>query len=408
MGLKHNTGVTNDGLVFGYDTGIGVNNNETGTRFYPGEPTTNLHSSTQSQNQLIGMSGVSLSYVGEEDGYLKYSMSGTFSGGSYPYIMRLANTSFTGGVKYSTQAKIKTNVPHKFNYFGTTGVSYVNQPMDHGGTVSSVLKDDGCYLVKREGFAYTSTTSQPGYLFTNPINNTTFSSGTDFVFIKNFQVEQKDHCTPHTPTSRSNTNSLIDLKRNLSVDLSSVSFDSTGQPVFDGTDDKGVINNFPHIWADSMSMECVVKFEDSGRSIIFGNFNVGAHDVNFEQSGGALRMYWNRGERNIFTASNVVTTNGSSYHHCVIVRDVYNNCFKFYVDGVLINTTSNSGTNITFTSASGFTIPSGFNTFRFGGDTRNGDTIHNGEIPIIRIYNRCLKANEVSINYSAYKNRFNI
>ena len=87
MGLKHNTGVTNDGLVFGYDTGIGVNNNETGTRFYPGEPTTNLHSSTQSQNQLIGMSGVSLSYVGEEDGYLKYSMSGTFSGGSYPYIM---------------------------------------------------------------------------------------------------------------------------------------------------------------------------------------------------------------------------------------------------------------------------------------------------------------------------------
>ena len=409
MGILHNTGVTNDGLVFGYDTGVGVNNNEIGTRFYPGEPTTNLQSSNQSTNQLFGMQGVTVSYVGEEDGYSKYSMNGTFSAGTYPYCMYLPGVSFTGGVKYSTQAKIKTNVSHKFNYFGATGVSYVNQPMDHSGTVSSVLKDDGCYLVKREGFAYTSTTTQPGYLFTNPINNTTFSSSSDFVFIKNFQIEQNDHCTPHTLTSRSNTTSLIDLKRGVNIDVSSVSFNSTGQPDFDGTDDKGVVTNFPHIWADSVTMECVVKFEDDGRSIIFGNYNVSANDVNFEKlTNGVLRFYWNRGERDITSSSGVVTTNGSSYHHCVFVRDVYNNCFKFYVDGILVNTISNAGTNITFTSNSGFTMPSGHNTFRFGGDTRNGDTIHNGEIPIIRLYNRCLKADEVTRNFNAYKNRFNL
>ena len=431
MGLQHHIGVTNDGLVFGYDTGYGVNDNKTGTRFYPGEPTVSLNRpAVNSPGILLGMSGVTLSFVDIlEDGSVKYSMSGTFSGGSYPYIMRLNSTSFTGGTKYSTQAKVKTNVPNKFNYFGANGVSYVNQPMDHGGSLSSTLEEDGFYCVKREGFAYTSTTSQPGYLWTNPINNTTFSSSTDFVFVKDFQVEQQDHCTPPIPypsvsapyspwgdtrhdgsqaTTTLLNHSLQDLKRESRIDVSSVSFNSSGQPVFDGTDDKGVITNFPHVWADSMSMECVVKFEDSGRSIIFGNFNVGAHDVNFEQSGGALRMYWNRGERNIFTASNVVTTNGSSYHHCVIVRDVYNDCFKFYVDGVLINTTSNAGTNITFTNNSGFQMPSGHNTFRFGGDTRNGDTIHNGEIPIIRVYNRCLKADEVTRNFKAYKNRFDL
>ena len=53
-------------------------------------------------------------------------------------------------------------------------------------------------------------------------------------------------------------------------------------------------------------------------------------------------------------------------------------------------------------------MPSGHNTFRFGGDTRNGDTIHNGEIPIIRVYNRALAQEDVTMNYNAYKKRFNI
>ena len=34
--------VTNDDLVFGYDTGYSVADNTTATRFYPGEPTTNV------------------------------------------------------------------------------------------------------------------------------------------------------------------------------------------------------------------------------------------------------------------------------------------------------------------------------------------------------------------------------
>ena len=153
-----------ESLVFGFDTGYGVADKHTSTIYYKGEPATNLKSANQTSGQLGGMSGVSVSYVGEEDGYSKYSMNGTFSGGTYPYIMYIPGVSFTGGVKYSTQAKIKTNVPDKFNYFGSNGVSYVNQPMDHSGTLSSTLQDDGCYLVKREGFAYTSTTNQSGYL----------------------------------------------------------------------------------------------------------------------------------------------------------------------------------------------------------------------------------------------------
>ena len=50
--------------------------------------------------------------------------------------------------------------------------------------------------------------------FSNPINNTTFSSSTDFIWIKNVQVEQKTYPTPWTYTSRSATNGWVDRTTN--------------------------------------------------------------------------------------------------------------------------------------------------------------------------------------------------
>jgi len=41
MGIARGTNIVRDGLVYGYDTGYGVADNHTATRFYPGEPTTN-------------------------------------------------------------------------------------------------------------------------------------------------------------------------------------------------------------------------------------------------------------------------------------------------------------------------------------------------------------------------------
>ena len=181
--------IIRDGLVFGYDSGYGVANNSTPTKFYKGEPTTNLKSGTQTSGAINGMSGVGVTYVGEEDGWKKYSLSGTFSNGTYPYCMYLSPQQCLAGMRYSTQVIIKTNVRDKFNYFGSNGVSYVNQPKNHEGVNSSTLLSDGSQLLQRQGFEYTSTTTQSGYLWTNPINNTTFNPSTDFVYIKNFQIE---------------------------------------------------------------------------------------------------------------------------------------------------------------------------------------------------------------------------
>jgi hypothetical protein len=227
------------------------------------------------------------------------------------------------------------------------------------------------------------------------------------VKIADVQLEIYDHATTYQEfdgsstytQTRSSTQSLIDLTKTTNIDVSNVSFDSDGLPTFDGTDDKIVINNMPHIWDGDVTFESVVAWDDDTRSILLGNYNVGANDVNFEKlTSRKLRFYWNRGERDIFTSSNAVTTDGT-YNHVVMIRDTSTNNFKFYVNGELISTsTSNAGTNISSTGS----------TFRVGGDTRDGTTIHNGQIPVVKLYNRALSAQEVQQNFKAYKNRFNL
>ena len=387
--------LTNDDLVFGYDTGYGVANNTTSTRFYPGEPTTNMVSSVQhGSGQLVAVQSVSVSYVGEEDGWSKYSLNGSWTAGTYPYSMRVATTGpFSAGVKYSTQCKIKTNVPHKFTYFATNGLSYVNVAMDHNGTNSSTfLEDEGCYLLKREGFAYSTTTSQPGYLWTRG-NSETFSSSTDFVWIKDFMVEQKDHCSPWTATSRANTASLIDLKRTKDITVANVSFDSTGQPTFDGTDDHialGASSQFNI--ARNVTIEAVVKKDSSGWNGIFGRSDGGSF-IHYQLYNDTVNLYF-YGPALACVSGNIITSTSKYYH---IVGTFDGSSAKIYVDG------SNT-TTATTSSTANISAADNVSVGKVYSSSRHFD----GEIPVLKVYNRTLTSNEILKNYNTYKNRFNI
>ena len=385
-----------DGLVFGYDTNYGVANNSTTTRYYPGEPTTNLKSGSQTSGIAAGMQGVSLTYVGEEDGWQKYSMTGTFSAGTYPYCMYLNGVSFTGGTQFSTQVQIKTNVEYKFNYFGANGISYVNQPMDNGGINSSTVLSDGSKLLQRQGFAYTSTTNQPGYLWTNPVNNTTFNSATDFVYFKDFQIEQKAHCTPHTPTSRSSTQGLIDLKNTIPIDLSAVSFDSIAQPNFDGVDDKITLShaNSP---ITNISYEMWIKWDtipatNSYKSIWQKSANWNTADgISMQFIYGTFTWSYGNSWGGSVSYSQSNFTTGKYYHIVGTVDDVNGTNPKLYVDGVQVGSTSGSSNPIT---TAVLNIGEG-----------NGGRL-DGSLSVFKMYNITLTADNVKQNYNAQKNRF--
>lgn len=398
MGIARGANTVRDGLTFGYDTGHGVSNNSTGTRFYPGEPTTNLQSSVQhASGQLHAVQSVSVAYVGEEDGWSKYSLNGSWTAGTYPYSMRVNSTSFTGGVKYSTQCKIKTNVPHKFHYFASNGFSYVNEPMDHSGTNSSTLLDEGCYLLKREGFAYTSSTSQPGYLWTRG-NSETFSSSTDFVWIKDFMVEQKDHCSPWTATSRSNTASLIDLKRTTDINLSNMSFDSNAQLDFDGSDDKITLShaNSP---VTNVSYEMVVKFDSLPATNSYKS--IWQKQSNWNNAGGVMMQFiynnfrWSYGNTWAGAVSYAQSnfTTGKYYHIVGTVDNINGANAKLYVDGVQVGST---GTGSKLNTTAVLNIGEG-----------NGGRLE-GKMDVFKMYENTLTAAQVKQNFNTYKNRFNI
>jgi len=400
--------IIKDGLVFGYDTGYGIADNVTSTRFYKGKPSTNLvsayndnhvrsvvwtnsgtweydYNATNNTKPIIPgvdmskcslMHGKTLTTGSQHFGCGSVSVSGstTYSMSVYYFQNR------AGASRPYFRTSVNNNNLSYLNYNGSTNTSTwpVNEWIRISTTVTVQSNETGCYLSNYIGAAVG-----------------------DQVWYCAPMVEQADQTTPFVDGTRSSTTSLIDLKETTNINVSNVSFDSTGQPDFDGSDDHGSITSFPHIWEGSVSIETVAMWHDNTRSVIFGNYNQGTngHDINIEKlTSGNLRFYWDRGARDIVSSNNVVTTNGSSYHHCVFIRDATANNFKFYVDGVLVTTVSNAGSG----------IPSTGSTFRFGSDTRTGTTVHNGSIPILKAYNKALTNTEVKQNYNAYKNRFDI
>lgn len=385
--------VSDSSIVFNYDIGDLSNS-------YKGEPTTNLASG----GDLIGMSGITLTYVGLEDGWKKYSMSGTFTGGGYPYIMYLQPVTFIGGQFYSTQAIVKTNAGGKFNYFGTSGVSYVNEPKNNEGSLVQTTLPDGSSYLARVGFAYTNTTTQPGYLFTNPINNTTFNASTDFVYLKNFQVEQKIYTTPFTPSSRSNTQALLDLSgRENIVTLVNMTYGANNAISFDGTDDYTSISNSTSLQvADVFTISAwIFPTNLNSRYGVFSTrrFNTsGCWQLEVgTASGGANRVAVTGIGTWIFeTPNNVISPN------------VWTNiCFVKPSNAMQGGILYINGTSISPLQTTAYTILNNSDVKVIGSGTNLGQFFP-GRIANVALYNRALAASEVQNNYNELRTRFNL
>jgi len=170
---------------------------------------------------------------------------------------------------------------------------------------------------------------------------------------------------------------------------------------FDGVDDKIEVTNFPtSIFNGPCTMEAWIYWNDDTRSVIIGNYDQGAggHDINYEKNpGGDLRFYWDRGSANAFSGNGAVAI--GEWQHVIIVRDVSGNAVKFYVNGSLVTTVSGQA---------GSNIPTTGTTFRIGADSRNGATVTNGDISIVKMYNIALTSAEVTQNFNAQKSRFGL
>ena len=386
-----------DGLVFGYDTGYGVADNTTATRFYPGETTENLI----------------------------YDMGGTVTS-AYPEVVyrstatetNVIDTSAPGG-KYSRFTGIDGSSNNQlYSRFSSYSIDVRGDSVNY----SVYLKGSGtCHLTiydNSSGYGtsptITLTSDWVRYNYTRTISASATSYwvavrgvlNTTDVYIAGQQAKRGTHATPYVENNRSSTQSVIDLKRTTDIDVSNVSFDSTGQPTFDGSNDQIVVEVDDIVRnTNNITIEGIVNATSissagpwavltdhasaADKDGFWWHYNIG-NSVYFRVEDATA------GEQGT-TFSGTVPFVANTYEHVVTV--VGDNNVKIYVNGVLSKSyTPNFKWN---------RIDSSKTAYLHIGRTYPNYYL-SCAIPVFKMHNKELTVDEIKQNFNAYKNRFDI
>jgi len=393
--------IERDGLVFGYDTGYGVADNSTATRFYKGKPVVNM-----------------LSYGDDFNSWTKAKNSG-----SYPTI----NTKIKEGPIAGTMADRLSlpsdgSYPRIYqNFTPTSTTAHVFSVWLKGETTGQ-----GCFVGAFRNSPWSSpsstnfniTTEWVKYSFSiNPADTTSHqiyigshnSHGGKSFLISKAQLAPGTISSPFTNGTRSSTDALIDLKKSTNIDLSNVSFDSTGQPVFDGTDDFIRIPDDPlYRLTSTGTLEVLCKPTD----LLQGQFAGLVGQTTGGSSGQqAYYLHWrktsNQLRGGIATSAGVsnliafTLPTDTNWIHLVFTWD--GSFLNLYRNGISAATPVAQTINAQVLSTN---VDIGGRMFQQTIGTGGGE--FNGQIPIVKIYNQALSAEEVKQNFNAYKNRFNL
>lgn len=240
---------------------------------------------------------------------------------------------------------------------------------------------------QRFGYTFTSPNSYAISYWFNP-------DGPYKYDIANIQIEQKDHPTRFTTGSRSSTQSILDISKNTTINVSNVSFDSNGFPTFDGTDDYiYTTNNVPcNFGTGDFTAEVMIypqSFSNYTHMVALPTQSTFALKANV--SDGAIYYYDPSFSTYGSTPGWTLTLN--QWNHVVLVRQ--NNVAYTYLNGVSYG--SKSGFNTNFSSAQVANIGWGW-----------GGEYTQKKINVVRLYNKALNEREVLQNFSSYKRRFGI
>ncbi len=222
------------------------------------------------------------------------------------------------------------------------------------------------------------------------------------VDIADLQVEvNKGHATKFTTGTRSATQSLLDMTGVNTINVANASFDSNGNPYFDGTNDSIIVTNHSSLKNNTTTIEFIIKYNGTPNGdIIQMGVGSGSYAQYYYRAYGG-NSYWNwfptgASSYGAITIPNSAFTIGQYYHVVMVGRS--DGSVSFY-----INTIAQSGASVSSTSAVSTWTPA---NLTIGGYTWDGYS--SSEIPVVKIYNRELTTSEINKHYYSYKNRFNL
>lgn len=399
MATSAGPSISLNGLVFGYDTGYPMVNNDNSYRFNKGQTTENLI----------------------------YDMGGTVTS-AHPEIVYRSTATETNvvdisapGGKYSRFTGIDGSSNNQlYSRFSSYSIDVRGDSVNY----SVYLKGSGtCHLTiydNQSGYGTSSTITLTShwvrYNYTKTVNASATSYwvavrgvlNTTDVYIAGQQATRGTYSTPYVEDNRSSTQSLIDLKKTTEIALSNVSFNSTGQLTFDGSDDGiNLGDNSLFDFTNGVgTIEAVVKFPSSwtGGSQ-YPNLISKGGSAGWDTAGWSLYGFrdwpnsgqksWGFAMRNGSTVRNTYIGNRDVDKYLHIVATIDGDNIRLYENGVQVATQSQ--TINPESNSTNVYIGRGPSSQYFPGD-----------IPIAKVFNTTLLAAEVKQNYNAYKKRFGI
>ena len=388
-----------ENLMFAYDTGHGVASNQGGTRHSPGEPTVNLLPSgpatgtgdfTRQGSHVEGFTySKATNYKGRADVHKMYC--NPTGNAADPYA------DFGGQYHKSGGSAVGDVYALSFDFYVSKGsnkpslqLAYANGyklPSSAQAASLSAVTDTylGAGWTRRTTIATITIAGNTHWRF-----RLSTSGNETEAYLDNFQIELKSHATPFVDGTRSATQSLIDLKEATTINIPNLSFDSTGQPEFDGTDD--VINTgmftSRNPTYEPLTIEAIVKSDTTANARMW---------LDATNNGTNQRLYCALPSSTSSSspmgvqasAWSISTPQNTDFHHIVITMN--GTTCQLYLDGVAHSSKA-------YTSY-------GLQSINIGG--RNGYRWI-GKIPVVRMYRKALTIDEITQNYNVYKNRFNI
>ena len=389
--------IVKDSLVFGYDAAYGIADNDTSTRFYKGKPTTNLALSSLADWDIESGAAKTATgnYYNGQPTYNCRAKVGESWIGIYKTISNLRTTAGSSGT-VTLSCFVKNNNGSSYPLYAHIGHDFIS---------TKTIAADSYW--QRVQWTVNQSSMSNDYVELRPYTNSTDV----YLEMTMPQVEVNvSAATPWVDGTRSSTDGLKDFKKLINISLSNASFDSTGQPITDGTDDNIVIDGSDSLnfgVSSRFTIETVVKLlaiptGSSNTSAICCKSTCVGIDWYYPSATGIKFRYGIRNSTNGQQTSDSSVVDLNKWYHLVFTYEPNSSTgMKLYVNGEHEVSRSNSGFSEFANSSKDFSI--GGSAALGGGPNRS-----NIQSAIVKMYNKTLSASEVKQNYSAYKNRFNI
>ena len=207
-----------------------------------------------------------------------------------------------------------------------------------------------------------------------------------------------------TTAQRNSSNTLIDVKRNVTINTSNMSFNSEGFMTFDGTDDYlDFGSDETYKTGGGWTVESIVRYNS-----VAGSYNNVTSPANFIGSESILynSWYWSvlTGRLALWNRSPGVWKYGSTtlqpntWYHTALVCSDDGTSYQMYLNGV-----PEGGDHTTYSWNPSY---SGLMVRYIGRGSNSNQRRVNGDIPVTKIYNKVLTDLEIKQNYLGFKERF--